>query len=175
MSKEGTVYWVTGLSGAGKTTVGELITNKLKSQDRNVIFLDGDSLRQILGNDYGYAREDREKLGLIYGRLCKFLSSQGFDVVCATISMFKSCWTWNKGNIKNYKQIYLKAPKEVLAKRDTKQIYKIDKENNNVVGIDLNVDEPLDSDLIIINDGSKTPEEVCKEILLLKVQVSVGG
>lgn len=173
MSKEGTVYWITGFSGAGKTTIGGLITNKLKSQGKNVIFLDGDSLRQILGNEYGYTREDREKLGLIYGRLCKFLSSQGFDVVCATISMFKSCWIWNKKNIRNYKQIYLKAPKEVLAKRDTKQVYKTGKDKNNVVGIDLDVEEPLDSDFVIINDGSKTPEEVGKEILLINAQISI--
>lgn len=56
---EGTVYWITGLSGAGKTTVGEIFFEILRKEKKTVLFLDGDTLREVFGNDLGYGREDR--------------------------------------------------------------------------------------------------------------------
>ena len=57
--ENGTVYWITGLSGAGKTTIGKLFFRKLKSKKESSIFLDGDELRNVFGNDLGYSREER--------------------------------------------------------------------------------------------------------------------
>ena len=165
MEKKGTVYWITGLSGSGKSTIADRLRDRLQSLGQKVICFDGDNLREILGNHYGYSMEDRQKLGLIYGKLCRFISLQGIDVICATISMFKICWEWNRKNIRNYFQIYLKVPKDVLVKRDYKGIYSGVK---NVVGVDLNLEEPVCSDLVILNDGDKSPEEICNKIISLK-------
>ena len=87
--KKGTVYWITGLSGAGKTTIGIELLKILNTKD-NVIFLDGDELREIYGDDIGYSLDDRRKMAMRNSRLCKMLSNQGFDVICCTISMFHS-------------------------------------------------------------------------------------
>lgn len=52
----GTVYWITGLSGAGKTTIGKLLYEKIKEEHLNTVFLDGDTLRKVFGNDLGYSQ-----------------------------------------------------------------------------------------------------------------------
>ena len=67
----GTVYWITGLSGAGKTTVGKLFFEMLARKKKNVLFLDGDMLREVFGNDLGYGREDRLRCAMRYSRLCR--------------------------------------------------------------------------------------------------------
>lgn len=159
--QKGNVYWITGLSGAGKTTIGKLFYEKLKSKNQNVVFLDGDILREIFNNEYGYSIEERRKLALSYSKLCKLLSDQSLDVVCATISMFHECRKWNRENIENYKEIYLRAPIDVLKSRDKKNLYS---KENNVVGLDLQFEEPIDPDIILNNDGTELPENVSERL-----------
>ncbi|MDP7033906.1 MAG: adenylyl-sulfate kinase, partial [Planctomycetota bacterium] len=55
----GRVYWLTGLPGAGKTTIGRLFYQHLRTHQKNVVFLDGDTLREIFGDRFGYTPEDR--------------------------------------------------------------------------------------------------------------------
>ena len=57
--KKGILYWITGLSGAGKTTVGNRLYYKMKLTNKNVVILDGDILKKIAGKDLGYEREER--------------------------------------------------------------------------------------------------------------------
>jgi len=157
---KGTVYWLTGLSGAGKTTIGKLLYKKLKEDKDDVVFLDGDTLRVVFGNDLGYSKEDRKKSAMRNSRLCKELSDQGIHVVCATISMFNDCREWNRENIENYKEIYIKVPIEILIKRDQKKLYSkaLKGESRNVIGIDIEFEEPKKPDIIIVNDNSKDPK-----------------
>lgn len=162
----GGVYWVTGLSGAGKTTLGRLLFERLKQDKRQAVYLDGDILREIFGNDLGYSQEDRRKSAMRNSRLCKALSDQGIDVTIATISMFHSCRDWNRANIPGYREIYIRVPWEVLRQRDQKGLYSgADKgEVAHVVGFDIPFEEPQNSDLIIDNDGSVSPEELADHI-----------
>lgn len=114
--KNGTVYWITGLAGAGKTTIGRLFYNLIQAEKPNVVFLDGDTMREVFGGELGHSIEDRKKLAMSYSKLCKVLSEQGLDVVCSTISMFHECHKWNKENITSYKEVYLRVPTEILIK-----------------------------------------------------------
>ncbi len=54
----GMVYWITGLSGAGKTTIGKLLYEKIEENNPNTVFLDGDILRKVFGDDLGYSRKE---------------------------------------------------------------------------------------------------------------------
>ncbi|MBV9559766.1 MAG: adenylyl-sulfate kinase, partial [Bradyrhizobium sp.] len=85
----GATYWITGLPGAGKTTIARLLWTKLRSEGLPAILIDGDRMRNILGDRFGYSREEREQLAGIYGRWCLELNRQGTDAVCATVSMFE--------------------------------------------------------------------------------------
>ena len=154
------VYWITGLSGAGKTTIGKKLYERLKEKNCNIVFLDGDILREVFGGDLGYSREERVKCAMRYARLCKMLVEQGLDVICCTISMFDSVREWNRKNIKGYIEIYIKVPIEVLQARDQKGMYssKID----NLIGITLEYEEPKAPDLVIENNNIEINESVLK-------------
>ena len=146
----GQVIWITGLSGAGKTTVAEQLTLRIREGGLQPILLDGDILRDLFKNTEvigeTYRREARIKLALKYARICKILSSQGFTVVIATVSMFREVYGWNRANLPNYFEVYLNVPLDELRLRDPKKIYqRYDAgELNNVAGLDLQIDEPLE-------------------------------
>lgn len=159
----GTVYWFTGLSGAGKTTIGRLFYTKVKKEYPNTIFLDGDILRKVFGDDLKYSKEDRMRCAMRYSRLCAMLQQQGMNVICCTISMFDSVREWNRKNIQNYKEIYVKVSMETLKFRDQKRLYSGNSEE--IVGIHVKAEEPKCPDLILENEGTKTPEELANEVL----------
>jgi len=161
------LYWLTGLSGAGKTTIGNIFHARLKTLKNNSVYLDGDVLREIFGNNKKYSPDERKNLAMCYSRLCKMLTEQGVDVVIATISMFHEVREWNRENIENYHEIYIKVPMEVLIARDQKNLYSraLRGEVEYVMGIDVEVEEPNNPDVIIENDGSSTPENMTKQLI----------
>ena len=159
----GFVIWVTGISGAGKTTIAKNVIKKLKEekdQALKLIHLDGDELRKVLiSNNQINQKHDynsRIELALIYSKLCKLLAEQDFNVIISTISLFKKVHKWNRANISNYFEVFIKVPIEEIIKRDPKNIYKNYKSGKirNVYGIDLKVEEPENPDcLLSYKDG----------------------
>jgi cytidine diphosphoramidate kinase len=160
------LYWFTGLSGAGKTTIANLFYSSLKVSKKDLVFLDGDTLRQIFDDKQKYTLASRKRLAMRYSKLCKMLIEQNIDVVIATISMFQDVRDWNRGNIENYHEIYIKVPIDILIKRDQKNLYSraLNGEISNVLGIDIDFEEPDRPDITILNDGSMTPENIVNHI-----------
>lgn len=161
MEQQGTVYFFTGLSGAGKTTLGGLFYRRLKEKKPNVVVLDGDQTRPVFNENIGYSMEDRLDGAKRVFRVCRMLAEQNIDVVCCSICMFEEVRQWNRENISNYREIYVRVKKETLLARNQKGLYSGKK---NVVGVDLPFDEPTHSDLIVQNDGDRTPLELVEEI-----------
>lgn len=161
-----TVYWITGLSGAGKTTIGKMFYEKLKESYPNTVFLDGDIMRKVFGDDLGYSKEDRRKCAMRYSRLCAMLQEQGMNVICCTISMFDSVRDWNRENICNYKEIYVKVSMDTLIARDQKGLYsgRTEEKQKELVGVHMEIEEPKYPDLILENEGEISPEEQVKAI-----------
>ena len=164
------LIWITGLSGSGKSTVAKELVYILKENDRNVIFLDGDSLRSIFSGSTKkgekYDRQSRIDLALTYSKLCQAITSQGFTVVIATISLFKEVHIWNRKNQTEYFEVYLKVPMKELARRDPKGIYKGYSEGKikNVAGLDLQIDEPRNPHYQVDFNPILTPKEVATNI-----------
>ena len=167
----GTLYWITGLSGSGKTTISKLVYKKLKNEKKNIVFLDGDNIRKALKlTRSSYDLQSRKKLAYTYAELAKLLIEQEIDVIFATIAMFHEIRDWNRSKIKNYIEVYIKVPLDILVERDKKNLYSkfLKKKIKNVVGIDIKLEEPKKPDIIIINDGSKSPTKLAN-ILLEKI------
>ena len=162
----GTVYWFTGLSGAGKSTLAAVFCDRLRASGRTVVCLDGDRLREVFGADLGHSLDDRRASAMRNSRLCQLLAEQGVDVVCATISMFHACQEWNRANLPYYREIYVRAARTTLENRDHKGIYAGVRrgELTNVMGIDLPVEEPQQPDVVVDNDGQRSPAEVVSSL-----------
>ena len=157
MERQNRVYWLTGLSGAGKTTIGPLWRDELRRAGETVVFLDGDEMRSVFGTGLGFSGADRRKLAESYGRLCALLSGQGVTVVCCTISMFNSVRAWNRAHIPGYYEVYIQASMETLRRRDQKGLYS--RNADNVAGVGLQVELPSAPDLVLENNGERTPRE----------------
>ncbi len=163
---KGILYWITGLSGSGKTTVGNQLYYQMKSLKNNVIILDGDILKKIAGKDLAYTREDRIERAYRYSSLCKLLTDQGINVIICTIAMFDEIREWNRNNIENYVEVFLDVDLEVLKKRNRKGLYT--GKNNNIAGIDVAIEYPKTPDIVIKNNGREALEKGVREILTYK-------
>lgn len=166
MNYVGTTFWITGLSGAGKTTIGKILYEYMAKKNNHIILLDGDILRDVY-KDYTYTTQGRIDLTYRNARLCKMLNDQGIDVIICCIAMYDECREWNRNNIKNYKEIYLNVPIDELIKRDQKKLYSraLNNELENVMGINLAYESPKCPDLEINNSGFNTPKKVLNIII----------
>lgn len=159
--EKGTVYFFTGLAGAGKTTLGSRFYQHLKAQRPDVVLFDGDVLRDSWNTDVDYSTEARRRSARRVFHLCKLLSDQGISIVICSIAMYEDIRAWNRENLANYREIYVRVTRDTLYRRDQKKLYSA---GTQVVGKDLPWDEPEHPDLIVQNDGAVDPDTLVAEI-----------
>jgi len=161
------VIWILGLSGSGKTTLAQEILLNLKKK-RKIIHIDGDAIRKIYNQKLGHTLKDREINAQRISRLVKYLSDQNINMIVSVLSNFPKWLKWNKKNINNYFEIYLKTDLGILKKRKPR-LYS--QKNKNVIGIDLKFNEPKFSNLIIKNSNriteiKKNSKKIIKKLKL---------
>lgn len=170
----GNVYWLTGLSGAGKSTVGKTLCKILKERGVQALLLDGDELIKVLGNNVeAYTIDSRKKRAFQYAKLCRMLGAQGITVVCCTISMFDEVRAWNRENIPGYYEVFINVDYKTLKARDNGRLYTMHK--TAMVGSNpRTVELPKNPDLIIRNTYQNNVNEYAEMILSKSHNVGLG-
>ena len=166
------VVWIIGLSGTGKSTLASHVVNRIRLSGKSVVLLDGDVIRSLFGNDVDHTMDGRRRNAERLSRLSKFLSDQGVYVVAAVLSIFPEWRQWNRENIENYSEVYMRATMQTLLKRDIKNLYAraLKGEISNVVGVDLPFPEPENPELIIDNDTDLLDfDELTNKVMSLEV------
>lgn len=171
------VIWLIGLAGAGKTTVGRALYDQIKALDRATVFLDGDHVREIMGNDLGHSLEERRQNGLRVSRLCHYLDRQGINVVCAILSLFEEQQRWNRETYSDYFEVFIDVPMDVLATRDQKGLYSGAKEGRipNVAGVDIEFRPPAHPDMVVRNDRELSQIDSTVAAVLDRVTARIKG
>ena len=141
------------------------LAKRLKTRNLGVVVLDGDELRAALDN-FQYDLNSRKALARIYGRLALTFSRQGLVVICATVSMFHDIQSWNRENISEYFEVYIKIPHSLRKAQDKKQLVSDARAHRaqHVHGFDLQIEEPQKPDLIFTNKFTDSPEAIARKI-----------
>lgn len=138
-SKKKTVVWMTGLSGAGKTTIAEEAKKIYKAlYHKNLAVLDGDEMRKALCSDLGFTVVDREENIRRIAHVAKILSDNGVPVIVSTISPTNKIREIAKSILGDtMKLVYVSAPLEVCQERDVKGLYQKAREGRipNMTGV----------------------------------------
>tara|TARA_B100001057_G_C22841975_1_gene947439 strand:- start:1503 stop:2012 length:510 start_codon:yes stop_codon:yes gene_type:complete len=160
------LIWITGLAGSGKTTIGKGLYNQIKKKEANTVIIDGDQYRELFGQS-GYSKKERLLVARNIVKLCEFLILQDINVICCTISLFKEIHALNRKTFKNYYDIFISCEMDELIRRDQKGLYKkaYKDQIDNVVGVDIEFDEPLNPFLKINNNKKELLSEKIKFIL----------
>ena len=121
----GQVIWLTGLSGAGKSTIAMALERRLFDDGRQVYVLDGDIVRTGLCQDLGFSSEDRSENIRRIGEVARIMANSGLCVIVAFISPFRI----DRDKVRDampescFIEVYVNASLEVCQKRDTKGLY----------------------------------------------------
>src|SRR5258708_6379896 len=119
----GFTAWLTGLSGAGKTTIAERLTHALRRRGCDPEILDGDVVRTHLSKGLGFSREDRDTNILRIAFVASLLTRHGVPVIAAAISPYAETRQKAREQIGNFVEVYVCCPLDELVRRDIKGLY----------------------------------------------------
>ena len=164
MQHKGFTLWFTGLSGAGKTTIGNAIQTRLRDAGAKVEILDGDVIRTNLSAGLGFSKEDRDTNIRRIGFVSDLLSRNGVICIVAAISPYKAIRDEMRERITNFVEVYAKCDLDVLIERDVKGLYKmaIEGKIDNFTGISDPYEPPNNAEIVFRSDTETTDESADK-------------
>jgi adenylylsulfate kinase len=169
----GFTVWFTGLSGAGKSTIAEMLYHELKARDMKTEILDGDVVRQNLSKGLGFSKEDRDTNILRIGFVAELLTRNGVATICCPISPYRETRDRVRETIGAFVEVYVHATVEEIAEhRDPKGLYKkaIAGEIKNFTGVDDPYEPPLHPELVL-DTMVETPQESLGKVLATLVEL----
>jgi len=162
----GFCVWFTGLSGAGKSTIAELLVPALRERGLKVELLDGDVVRTNLSKGLGFSKEDRDANILRIGFVANLLVRNGVVAVCSAISPYREIRDRNRELIGDFVEVYVDASLEEVTRRDVKGLYEkaIAGEIPNFTGVSDPYEPPENPELVIDTERC-SPEEACGMVI----------
>jgi adenylylsulfate kinase len=172
MKQQGVVVWFTGFSGAGKSTIAEALTEKLRFEGYQLEVLDGDEIRENLTKDLGFSKEDRDTNIRRIGFVAKLLARNGVIVLVPVISPYRAIREEMRANIDNFLEVFVNAPISVCEERDVKGLYKQVRAGKikQFTGIDDPYEPPTNPEVECRTDLEDVSESVTKILTQLKKQ-----
>ena len=162
------VVWLTGLSGAGKSTIANLVETKLHALGRHSYLLDGDNVRHGLNRDLGFTDADRVENIRRVAEVARLMVDAGLIVITAFISPFRAERAMARGLVASgeFIEVHVDTPLEVAEARDVKGLYKKARrgELRNFTGIDSPYEAPENPELRV-NTVAHTPEEAADQVI----------
>jgi sulfate adenylyltransferase len=168
MHSRGFCIWFTGLSGAGKSTIAEILVILLMEHGRQVTLLDGDVVRTHLSKGLGFSKEDRDTNIRRIGFVASEIARHGGVAVCAAVSPYSATRNEvrNMAGEERFIEIFVDTPLEICEQRDIKGMYAKARKGDikNFTGIDDPYEPPLQPELIL-ETTKATPEKNARLIL----------
>ena len=162
------VLWFTGLSGAGKSTIANLVDKRLFADGRHTFLLDGDNVRHGLNQDLGFTDADRVENIRRITEVARLMADAGLIVLVSAISPFAAERRMARERMApgEFVEIFVDAPLDVVEARDVKGLYRKARagELTNFTGIDSPYERPENPD-IRIDAAALTPEQACERII----------
>ncbi|NBC65810.1 MAG: sulfate adenylyltransferase subunit CysN [Bacteroidetes bacterium] len=161
---EAAVLWLTGISGAGKSTIAKQLEKKLWEEGKQTILLDGDQIRHGLCGDLGFSPADRKENIRRVGEVARLFHEHGNIVICTFVSPYTS----DRKRVRtlfpegNFAEIHISCDPETAQERDPKGLYKKAKEGEikGLTGFDADYEASEDSELTIHTDEATVDEAV---------------
>mgnify|MGYP001177729130 CR=1 FL=1 len=160
--KKGILFWITGLSGAGKTSIAKKIKKTIKKKYGPTLVINGDDLREIFKLK-SYSQSKRLEYGKIYCKFLKFILDQNINVIFTVVGMFESLRKWNRKNIDNYVEIFIKADVRTIKQKTRKKTYK--NSRKNIVGFGISPQFPKKPDILIENKFTESLDYLSNQII----------
>jgi adenylyl-sulfate kinase len=166
MKGKGVILWLTGLSGAGKTTIARGVEYKLKERNCLVEVLDGDEIRSHISKELGFTREDRDINIRRIGYVANLLSRNGIVAIVAAISPYRAIRDEIRMNSEHFIEVYVDTPLEVCEARDVKGLYAKARSGKikNFTGVEDAYELPIYPE-IICRTTKETIEECIDKII----------
>ena len=169
MTDKGFTIWFTGLSGAGKSTIAEMLYHELKARELKTEILDGDEVRKNLSKGLGFSKEDRDTNIARIAFVADLLTRNGVATICCPISPYRATRDAARELIGEFVEVYVHATvDEIAAHRDPKGLYKkaLAGEITGFTGVDPDApyEEPLEAELVL-NTLVESPQESLQNVL----------